>query len=134
MALVKYDARLDRIHFTRVTKPGTWTASPDPQTVQVLDSYRPRLAKEYKRWTVGPDGVYFLEWAEQCATGWIRMGAPESQPAICLDKQTEAWPLAPSQTRDGRSIFVTMDVSNNADIGFAYLSSMTSGIANPRNK
>lgn len=134
VALVQYDARVDRFHFTRVTKPGTWTASPDLQTVQVLDSYRPRLAKEYKRWTVGPDGVYFLEWAEQCATGWIRMGASESQPAICLDKQTEAWPLAPSQTRDGRSIFVTMDVSNNADIGFADLSSMTSGIANPRKK
>ena len=134
VALVQYDARLDRFHFTRVTKPGIWTASPGLQTVQVLDPYRPRLAREYKRWTVGPDGVYFLEWAEQCATGWIRMGAPEFQPATCLDKQAEGWPLAPSQTRDGRSIFVTMDVSNNADIGFADLSSMTSGMADMRKK
>ncbi len=130
VALVRYDARLDRIHFTRVTKPGIWTADPDDlQAVEVLDPYRPRLAKEYKRWDIGPDGVYFLEWSEPCFTGWIRMGSPESQPALCVDTQVEAWPLAPSLTRDGKSIFITQDVSNNADIGFADLSSMTSGTA-----
>lgn len=130
VALARYDARLDRIHFTRVTKPGIWTADPDDlQAVEVLDPYRPRLAKEYKRWDIGPDGVYFLEWSEPCFTGWIRMGSPESQPALCVDTQVEAWPLAPSLTRDGKSIFITQDVSNNADIGFADLSSMTSGTA-----
>lgn len=129
VALVKYDPRRDRIYFTRVTKPGTWTATPDLQDVQVLDPYRPRLAKEYKRWDIGNDGPYFLEWSEQCATGWIRMGTPELQPATCLDKQVEAWPIAPSLSRDGKSIYVTLDVSNSADIGFADVSSMTSGTA-----
>ena len=134
VALVKYDARHDRIHFTRVTKPGTWTASPDLQQVTVLDPYRPRLAKEYKRWEIGYDGVYFLEWSERCATGWIRMGAPESQPALCLDEKVEAWPLGPSMARDGKHVLVTMDVSSNADIALADLSAMTSGTAVAKNK
>ena len=129
VAMVRYDARRQRIYFTRVTKPGTWVARTDLEDVTVLDPYRPRLAKEYKRWDIGPDGVYFLDWSEQCATGWIRMGAPDRQPAACLEKTIEAWPLAPSLTRDGKHVFITMDVSNNADIGLADVSSMTSGRA-----
>ena len=134
VALVRYDSRAKRVYFTRATKPGIWMAGTDLQDVQVLDSNRPRLAKEYKRWDIGPDGVYFLDWSERCATGWIRMGAPESQPAMCLDAQVEAWPVGPSLARDGKSVFVTLDVSSNADIGLADISSMTSGTVAAKKK
>jgi hypothetical protein len=129
VALVRFDAPKDRIYFTRVTKPGTWSASPMLSDVQVLDAHRPRAAKEYKRWAIGPDGVYYMDWSERCATGWIRMGSPESQPAYCLDRDVEAWPLPPTVDRSGKHIFLTLDVSNNADIGFADISTMTSGTA-----
>lgn len=129
VALVRFDAPKDRIYFTRVTKPGIWSASPMLDDLQVLDAHRPRMAKEYKRWAIGPDGVYFMDWSERCATGWIRMGAPEKQPAYCLDRDVEAWALPPSMDRSGKKIFLTLDVSNNADIGLADISSMTSGTA-----
>lgn len=129
VALVRFDAPKGRIYFTRATKPGIWSATPQLQDVQVLDPYRPRLSREYKRWDIGKDGVYFMEWSEHCATGWIKMGAPEKQPALCLDREIEAWPLGPSLDRAGKSVFITMDVSNNADIGLADLSSMTSSTA-----
>ena len=126
VALVRFDARGNRVYFTRVTKPGIWSASPQLKDVKVVDAYRPRQAKEYKRWDIGADGVYFMDWSERCATGWIKMGSPESQPALCLDRDIEAWPLGPSLDRAGRSVFITLDVSNNADIGLADVSSMTS--------
>ena len=97
--------------------------------LQVLDAYRPRMAKEYKRWAIGPDGVYYMDWSERCATGWIKMGAPENQPAYCLDREVEAWALPPTIDRTGKTIFLTLDVSNNSDIGLADISSMTSGTA-----
>jgi len=129
VALVRFDAPKDRIYFTRVTKPGIWSASPMLGDLQVLDAHRPRMAKEYKRWAIGPDGVYYMDWSERCATGWIKMGAPEKQPAYCLDRDVEAWPLPPTMDRTGKTIYLTLDVSNNADIGLADLSSMTSGTA-----
>ncbi|MDR6842853.1 winged helix-turn-helix domain-containing protein [Pseudoxanthomonas sacheonensis] len=129
VALVRFDAPKDRIYFTRVTKPGIWSASPMLGDLQVLDAYRPRMAKEYKRWAIGPDGVYYMDWSEDCATGWIKMGAPEKQPAYCLDHEVEAWALPPTMDRTGKNIFLTLDVSNNADIGLADISSMTSGTA-----
>ena len=129
VALVRFDAPKDRIYFTRVTKPGTWSASPMLDDIQVLDAYRPRMAKEYKRWAIGPDGVYYMDWSERCATGWIKMGSPDKQPAYCLDREVEAWALPPTVDRTGKKIFLTLDVSNNADIGLADISSMTSGTA-----
>ncbi|RYZ74108.1 MAG: biopolymer transporter Tol [Lysobacteraceae bacterium] len=127
VALVRFDARNDRIYFTRVTKPGTWSASTGLQDVQVVDAARPRLAREYKRWDIGADGVYFLDWSERCATGWSKMGTPSSQSPLCLDKEVEAWPLSPSADRTGKAVFLTLDVSNNADVGLADLSVITSG-------
>jgi Tol biopolymer transport system component/DNA-binding winged helix-turn-helix (wHTH) protein len=129
VALVRFDAPKNRIYFTRVTKPGIWSASPMLGDLQVLDAYRPRMAKEYKRWAIGPDGVYYMDWSERCATGWIKMGAPEKQPAYCLDREVEAWALPPTIDRTGKTIFLTLDVSNNSDIGLADISSMTSGTA-----
>ncbi|MET0581341.1 MAG: winged helix-turn-helix domain-containing protein [Pseudoxanthomonas sp.] len=129
VALVRFDARSNRIYFTRVTKPGIWSASPALDDLQVLDPYRPRMAKEYKRWAIGPDGVFFMDWSERCATGWIRMGSPQKQTPFCLDRDVEAWALPPTMDRSGKTIFVTLDVSNNADIGLADISSMTSGTA-----
>ncbi|KAF1708436.1 winged helix-turn-helix domain-containing protein [Pseudoxanthomonas sacheonensis] len=129
VALVRFDVPRNRIYFTRVTKPGIWSASPMLDDLQVLDAHRPRMAKDYKRWAIGPDGVYYMDWSERCATGWIRMGSPESQPAYCLDRDVEAWPLPPTMDRSGKHIFLTLDVSNNADIGFADISAMTSGTA-----
>lgn len=129
VALVRFDAPKDRIYFTRVTKPGIWSASPMLDDLQVLDAHRPRTAREYKRWAIGPDGVYYMDGSERCATGWIRMGAPEKESSYCLDRDIEAWPLPPSMDRSGKQIFLTLDVSNNADIGLADISSMTSGTA-----
>lgn len=129
VALVRFDAPKNRIYFTRVTKPGIWSASPMLDDLQVLDAHRPRMAKEYKRWAIGPDGVYYMDWSEQCATGWIKMGSPEKQPAYCLDRDVEAWALPPTMDRTGKKIYLTLDVSNNADIGLADISSMTSGTA-----
>lgn len=129
VALVRFDAPKDRIYFTRVTKPGIWSASPVLDDLQVLDAHRPRTAREYKRWAIGPDGVYYMDWSERCATGWIRMGSPEKGPSYCLDRDVEAWPLPPTMDRSGKHIFLTLDVSNNADIGLADISSMTSSTA-----
>ena len=129
VALVRFDAPKDRIYFTRVTKPGIWSASPMLDDLKVLDAHRPRMARDYKRWAIGPDGVYYMDWSEQCATGWIRMGAPDKQPVYCLDREVEAWALPPTIDRTGKTIFLTLDVSNNADIGLADISSMTSGTA-----
>ena len=47
---------------------------------EVLDAFRPRGPSDYKRWAIGPDGVYFLDWSERCATGWIKMGSPDRSP------------------------------------------------------
>ena len=57
------------------------------------------------------------------------MGTPENEPSYCLDRDVEAWPLPPTMDRTGKTIFLTMDVSNNADIGLADISSMTSSTA-----
>lgn len=127
VALVRYNGATRKVYFTRVIKPGTWQADTGLQAVQVLDADRPHAPKEYKRWDVGPDGAYFMEWSERCPVGWVKMGAPASQQPVCLDSGTEAWALGPSLDRSGRSIFITMDLSNNADIGWADLTSMTSG-------
>ena len=53
---------------------------------------------------------------------------------MCLDAQVEAWPVGPSLARDGKSVFVTLDVSSNADIGLADISSMTSGTVAAKKK
>jgi hypothetical protein len=55
------------------------------------------------------------------------MGTPSSQSPLCLDKEVEAWPLSPSADRTGKAVFLTLDVSNNADVGLADLSVITSG-------
>lgn len=132
VALVRFDPRSNQVYFTRATKPGTWSVDPQLQNVQVLDAFRPRLAREYKRWNIGPDGVYFLDWSEACSTGWIRMGAPEKQTAFCVDQDIEAWPLTPVIDHTGKSLYLTMDVSNNSDIALADLSSITSGTAHSK--
>ncbi|MET0892331.1 MAG: winged helix-turn-helix domain-containing protein [Pseudoxanthomonas sp.] len=122
VALVRFNAATRKVYFTRVIKPGTWQADTGLQSVQVLDADRPHSPKEYKRWDVSADGAYFMEWSEGCPVGWIRLGAPATRSPLCLDSGTEAWALGPSLERSGRSVFVTMDLSNNADIGWADLS------------
>ena len=129
VALVKYDAAHRNVYFTRMSKPGLWRADMRLGGVEVVDAFRPRVPSEYKRWSIGPDAVYFLDWNESCSTGWIRMGEPKSQPTLCLEKKVESWPLGPSLDSSGRSLYVTMDISNSSDIGLADLSSMTSGTA-----
>jgi hypothetical protein len=57
------------------------------------------------------------------------MGEPKSHPTLCLEKNVESWPLGPSLDRSGKSLYVTMDISNSSDIGLADLSAMTSGTA-----
>jgi Tol biopolymer transport system component len=127
VALVRFDAGKDRVYITRVTKPGIWSANAVLGDLQVLDATRPRMAKEYKRWAIGPDGVYYMDWSEDCSTGWIRMGAPKSQTPFCLDREIEAWPLPPTMDRTGKQIYLTLDVSNNSDIGLADTTPITSG-------
>ena len=129
VALVRFNAATRKIFFTRVIKPGTWQADTQLQSVAVVDADRPHAPKQYKRWDVGPDGAYFMEWSERCPVGWIKMGAPVTQAPLCLDDGTEAWALGPSMGRSGRSIYITMDLTNNADIGWADLAFMTSGTA-----
>ena len=127
VALVRFNAATSKIYFTRVIKPGTWQADTRLQSVAVLDADRPHAPKEYKRWDVSADGAYFMEWSERCPVGWVRMGAPATEAPLCLDSGTEAWALGPSLDRAGKAIYITMDISNNADIGWTELSAMTSG-------
>ncbi len=127
VALVRYNAATRQVFFTRAIRPGTWQADTQLQSVTLVDADRPHVPKQYKRWDVGADGAYFMEWSEGCPVGWIKMGAPVAQAPLCLDDGTEAWALGPSLGRSGRSIFVTMDLTNNADIGWADLAAMTSG-------
>lgn len=129
VALVKYDATHHKVYFTRMSKPGLWRTDMRLGGAEVVDDFRPRVPSEYKRWGIGRDAVYFLDWSESCATGWIRMGEPSSRPAQCLEKKIESWPLGPSLDRSGKSLYITMDVSNSSDIGLADLSAMTSGTA-----
>lgn len=129
VALVRFDAGKNRVYITRVTKPGIWSANTTLGDLQVLDATRPRMAREYKRWAIGPDGVYYMDWSEDCSTGWIRMGAPKSQTPFCLDREVEAWPLPPTMDHTGKHIYLTMDVSNNSDIGLADTTAITSGTA-----
>jgi len=129
VALVRFDPGKNRVYITRVTKPGIWSANSELGDLQVLDATRPRMAKEYKRWAIGTDGVYYMDWSEECSTGWIRMGAPKSQTPFCLDREIEAWPLPPTMDRTGKHIYLTMDVSNNSDIGLVDTTAITSGTA-----
>ncbi|MGH8061216.1 MAG: winged helix-turn-helix domain-containing protein [Pseudoxanthomonas sp.] len=129
VALVKYDAAHRQVYFTRMSKPGLWRTDMQLGGAEVVDAFRPRVPSEYKRWSIGPDGVYFLDWNEGCATGWIKMGEPKSHPPLCLEQKIESWPLGPSLDRSGKYLYVTMDVSNSSDIGLADLSAMTSGTA-----
>ena len=128
VALVKYDAAHRAFYFTRMSKPGLWRTDLQLGAAVVVDAFRPRVPSEYKRWSLGPDGVYFLDWNEDCATGWIKMGAARSSPTTCLEPKIESWALGPSLDRSGKSLYVTMDVSNNSDIGLADISAMTSGM------
>jgi hypothetical protein len=57
------------------------------------------------------------------------MGAPKSQAPYCVDRHVEAWPLPPTMDRTGKNIYLTMDVSNNSDIGLADTTAITSGTA-----
>jgi hypothetical protein len=129
VALVKYDAAHRSLYFTRMSKPGLWRTDMRLGGAEVVDAFRPRVPSEYKRWGIGPDAVYFLDWNEGCATGWIRMGESKSHPTLCLEEKIESWPLGPSLDRSGKSLYVTMDISNSSDIGWADLSAMTSGTA-----
>ncbi len=129
VALVKYDAAHHRVYFTRMSKPGLWQTDMELGGVEVVDAFRPRVPSEYKRWSIGSNGAYFLDWSEACSTGWIRMGEPKSGTPLCLEQKIESWPLGPSLDRSGKSLYVTMDVSNSSDIGLADLSAMTSGTA-----
>ena len=129
VALVRFDNAHDAVYFTRMTKPGIWRVDTRLGKVEQLDAYRPRIPREYKRWDIGADGVYFLDWNEQCGTGWVKMGTPESEVPLCLDREGEAWPVSPSVDRAGKSIYLTMNLSSNADIGWADLSPITSGTA-----
>lgn len=129
VALVKYDAAHRSLYFTRMSKPGLWRTDMQLGGAEVIDALRPHVPSEYKRWSIGPDAVYFLDWSEDCATGWARMGEPKSSPSLCLEQKVNSWPLGPSLDRSGKSLYVTMDVSNSSDIGLADLSAMTSGTA-----
>ena len=129
VALVKYDAAHRQVYFTRMSKPGLWRTDMQLGGAEVVDAFRPRVPSEYKRWSIGSDGVYFLDWNEACATGWIKMGEPRSRSPLCLERKIESWPLGPSLDRSGKYLYVTMDVSNSSDIGLADLSAMTSGTA-----
>lgn len=129
VALVKYDAAHRSFYFTRMSKPGLWRTDMQLGGAQVVDDSRPRVPSEYKRWAIGPDGVYFLDWNDGCATGWTKMGEPSSHPTLCLEQEVESWPVGPSLDRSGKSLYVTMDISNSSDIGLADLSAMTSGTA-----
>lgn len=126
VALVRFDAARHQVYFTRMTKPGIWRVDPQLRNVEVLDAYRPRIPREYKSWNVGAEGPYFLDWSEKCGSGWTKMGTPESQPPLCLDPEGEAWPISPGVDLGGKSVYITMNTSSNADIGWADLSAMTS--------
>ncbi|MEO8365287.1 MAG: winged helix-turn-helix domain-containing protein [Pseudoxanthomonas sp.] len=127
VALVKYDSAHRIVYFTRMSKPGLWRSDMRLGGAELVDESHPHVPSEYKRWSIGPDAVYFLDWSEDCATGWIKMGEPRSKPALCLERKVESWPVGPSLDRSGKSLYVTMDVSNSSDIGWADLSAMTSG-------
>ncbi len=129
VALVKYDAAHRSLYFTRMSKPGLWRTDMQLGDVAVVDAFRPRVPSEYKRWSIGSDGVYFLDWSEACSTGWIKMGEPKSSSPLCLEQKVESWPLGPSLDRAGKYLYATLDVSNSSDIGLADLSAMTSGTA-----
>ncbi|HEY5971487.1 MAG TPA: winged helix-turn-helix domain-containing protein [Pseudoxanthomonas sp.] len=127
VALVRFDTTRRQVYFTRMTKPGIWSADTQLRNVELLDAYRPRTPREYKSWNIGADGPYFLEWNEKCGSGWTKMGVPESQPSLCLDREGEPSPVSPGVDRSGKSIYITMNTSSSADIGWADVSTITSG-------
>ncbi len=129
VALVKYDADHRQIYFTRMSKPGLWRTNMELGQVELVDALRPRLPIEYKRWTIGSDGPYFLDWDEACSTGWIKMGAPSTATPRCLAPKADSWSVGPSLDHDGKSLYVNMGISSSSDIGWADLSHMTSGMA-----
>lgn len=127
VALLRFDPVRNEVYFTRVTKPGIWRADPQLGQVRLLDAARPRMPREYRRWDIGANGPYFLQWSEACASAWIRMGTPAAEQGLCLDREAEAWAISPSADRAGEAIYLTMTTSSNADIGWAELSSLVAG-------
>jgi hypothetical protein len=122
VALVRFDARSGAVYFTRLTKPGTWRTDASLGRVEPADMERPHRTDEYKRWTIGADGPWFLDESEGCGVGWVRMGAPATASGVCLQRDAGAWPTAPSVNAAGTAVYATLTVSSNADIGLADIS------------
>ncbi|MFT3754716.1 MAG: winged helix-turn-helix domain-containing protein [Pseudoxanthomonas sp.] len=127
VALVRFDRRDGAVYFTRMGEAGTWRTDASLAATRPIDTTRPRHAGEYKRWTLGTDGPWFVDASEQCSTGWIRLGAPQSASPLCLQHEGGAWPAAPSMDASGKAIYLTMTTASNTDIGWADVSALLSG-------
>lgn len=124
----RFDAASGQVVFVRASVPGLWRAGLDLRAPVQVDA---GLPTNYwlRRWALLGGRAFALRTAAPaCMSRWHWLGAPAAEAdAGCLDARRRGAPtLAPTLSRDGRWLYVSMVVGQqDSDIGLLRLDDLT---------
>lgn len=113
----RYGATDNRVYFTRISQPGLWRADVHLGDVIRVNAQFPTLSN-YKYWTLVGDVPHFLVPRAQCVNYWTTQPQAPDAPGRCLEA-VRSVVGAPSASRDGRDLYLTVSIDDNTDIGWA---------------
>lgn len=115
----RFDAGRQRVLFARFGSGGLWMADATlaAASVQQVSTDRPSRWR-YRNWAVALGGRidYVDDWAG-CSTGLLRIGASSPPQSHCLDAKRLSAGNGFSASADGNDLYVSIAVTDGADIG-----------------
>lgn len=115
----RFDSERQRVVFTQLGASGLWSvdASLSPASVQQLSADKPSRWR-YRAWSVAGGGrVDYLDESNQCSSGLLRIAEGGEPVSRCLDATRLSAGNGLSSSVDGNDVYVSLAVSDGADIG-----------------
>lgn len=115
----RFDGEQKRVVFTHLGASGLWSvdASLSPASVQQLSADKPSRWR-YRAWSVAGSGrVDYLDESATCSSGLLRIGSGAEAVSRCLDATRLSAGNGFSSSFDGNDVYVSLAVTDGADIG-----------------
>lgn len=126
----RFDGELKRVVFTQLGASGLWSvdASLSPASVQQLSADKPSRWR-YRAWSVAGGGrIDYLDESTQCSSALLRLATGAEAVSRCLDATRLSAGNGFSSSIDGNDVYVSLAVSDGADIGVMPLAERTTDV------